>query len=397
MPPLWYRVRWRQLLVGSLLGHEMRAEFRLPKGFEQEVCTAIAGHLRGLLFPVDYMPSAADLRTVLQVAFWSSLIRDEGRTANFVVNLRPRGGATCAMPFQQPIELTAVNLAKIAMATIPHVSAVRVGPHPGALSILGIDTLLSAVAPVRVAVLGPAMLAVKSAGATVARVSGGSAELTDLGMYGRHLFSDSEFPGSDEDRHRESRFLDIARAMQAHGHGGIVLILGVDEPPRSQLATDLELHFSLSRPFGGAREVDEERAKALERVTNAMTAGEVADLLLHLQTTQISREQYIAGLAQTTAIDGATLVSSDASLLAFGCKIRLSNAPRITLMRPTSRSPSAFDLGAFGGTRHQSAARFVGKYPGSRAIVSSQDGNLSILSHRGPDEVDCLEHAEWIL
>lgn len=375
----------------------MRGEYRLPEDFEQQVCTAIEGHLQPYLFPIAYVPSAAHLGTVLQVAFWSSLIRDEGRTADFVVNLRPRGDATCTMPFQQSIELTAEHLAKIAVATSPHVSAVRVGPDPEVLSILGIDTLLAAAAPVRVEVLGPATLAVKSAGATVARVSGGSAELIDLGVYARHLFSDSDFPGSDEDRNRESRFLDIARGMQAHGHGGTVLILGVGEPHESKLSADLELHYPLIRPFGGAREADEERAKALEGVTNAMTAAEVSQLVLNLQTTRISREQYISGLAQTTAIDGATLVSSDASLLAFGCKIRLSNTPRITQTRPTSGSASVFGLAEFGGTRHQSAARFVGKYPGSRAIVSSQDGKLSILSHRGPDEVECLEHAEWIL
>jgi hypothetical protein len=74
----------------------------------------------------------------------------------------------------------------------------------------------------------------------------------------------------------------------------------------------------------------------------------------------------------------------------------LSNTPRIQRRRPTLAHATSVDLAEFGGTRHQSTARFVGKHKGSRAIVVSQDGKVSILSHVGPDEVHCLEHAEWI-
>jgi hypothetical protein len=126
-------------------------------------------------------------------------------------------------------------------------------------------------------------------------------------------------------------------------------------------------------------------------------AAEARELVARLRTNEISREQYITSLARTTVLDGATLVSNDGSPRALGCKIRLSNEVTITRRRPTSALPSVIELAEFGGTRHQSAARFVGNYPGTRAIVSSQDGNVSIVNHRRKDEVDCLEHAEWIL
>jgi hypothetical protein len=103
----------------------------------------------------------------------------------------------------------------------------------------------------------------------------------------------------------------------------------------------------------------------------------------------------LASVVRSTAIDGAALVSAEGALLAFGCKILLTNTPRIRLTRPTAAPPRHVELSDFGGTRHQSAARFVGQHAGSRAIVSSQDGMISILNHAGPDQVDCLEHAEW--
>jgi hypothetical protein len=100
-------------------------------------------------------------------------------------------------------------------------------------------------------------------------------------------------------------------------------------------------------------------------------------------------------VVRTTALDGAAVVSCEGALLAFGCKVRLTNTPEIRRTRPTVAPTQQVKLTDFGGTRHQSAARFVGRHPGTRAIVCSQDGTVSILNHGGPDIVDCLEHAEW--
>ncbi len=196
---------------------------------------------------------------------------------------------------------------------------------------------------------------------------------------------------------REHRFLDIARAMHAHGHGGTLLILGTDEPTEAELERSLERHFGLARPFEGPPHADSEQASIHHALRHVTIAAEARELVLRVRTNEASREQYITALARTTVLDGATLVSNDGSARALGCKIRLSNEVSITRRRPTSASPSVIELAEFGGTRHQSAARFVGNYPGTRAIISSQDGNVSIVNHRSKDEVDCLEHAEWIL
>ncbi len=149
----------------------MQGEFTLPRQFERRVREAIDEQLRRDLLEVDYLPSEAELARVLQVAFWASLLRDEGRETNFIIHLRP-GPAPSTILLQHPVEFTAQHLVRLSMATLPGVSALHVGPGPDGLAIWGIDTLLAAAAPLRVEVIAPATISVKSGSATVARVSG---------------------------------------------------------------------------------------------------------------------------------------------------------------------------------------------------------------------------------
>ncbi|HEX2882597.1 MAG TPA: hypothetical protein VHO25_23920, partial [Polyangiaceae bacterium] len=254
------------------------------------------------------------------------------------------------------------------------------------------------VSPVRIEILAPTTIAVKAADATVAFISGNNAELIDLDIYARYFFIDSPFPAeSILDQDRERRFFDIARAMHRNGHGGILLVLASStSAPGSTELSSLETHYLLTTPFHGLREIDAEETEIFSAMQATKSGSEARGLFSRLRAAELLHLQYISSLACTTAVDGATVVSSDGSLLAFGCKVTLSNAPSIRIRRPTTARATTVELTDFGGTRHQSAARYVGKYPGSRAIVLSQDGKVSILNHAGPDQVDCLEHAEWI-
>jgi hypothetical protein len=377
----------------------MECEFRLPAGFERRMYDAIVDHIKPDMFDdVGYVPDAADLLRILQIAFWSSLLRDEGRTVNFVLNLRPGQAPSRIMPLDAPVEFTAQELAKISMATTPDASAIHVGPGPSGLKIWGIDTLFGNAASVRIAVHRPASIAVIAGNAPVALIFGSRGELIDLELYATYFFTDSPFPSEKyEDQDREHRFLDIAREMHGHGHGGTLLVLGrPSAEPAGAWRSSLEAHYLLSRPFDGLRQTDEEQTGLFDASRQATTADEAKEVFAHQRRSDLSRSQYVSGLARTTAVDGATVVSHEGALLAFGCKIGLSNEPTIRRRRPTVGPWVNVPLADLGGTRHQSAARFVGKHPGSRAIVASQDGRVSILNHRG-NHVECLEHVEWIL
>jgi hypothetical protein len=90
----------------------------------------------------------------------------------------------------------------------------------------------------------------------------------------------------------------------------------------------------------------------------------------------------IAGL---TAVDGATVLSDQYELLAFGTKIRrpVGSAPveRIVVTEPIIGDRAVVvDAVQNGGTRHLSAAQFVHDQRDALALVASQDGRFTIFA-----------------
>jgi hypothetical protein len=376
----------------------MECLFELPAGFVRVVHEAIARHLESRGKASDCALTPDELRSTLQAALWASVMRVEGQPVEFSINLHPNAAPSHAIPLRRSVQLGAAELARLSTATLPGVSAVHVGRGERFLEILGVDTLLDDASAVRVEVRGPAALAIKAGSATIAFVYGSEAEVLDPRVYSSYLFVDSTYPVEHEaDAERERRFFDIARAMHTQARGGTLLVLGSAEGGRDarELSGSLESHYELERPFDGLREIDAEEAELLRALQAASSGSEARALLLRLRAAEHAHSQYLAGVVRTTAIDGAALVSAEGALLAFGCKVLLMNTPTIRRTRPTLAASRPVALKDFGGTRHQSAARFVGRHAGTRAIVASQDRTISILNHAGPDQVECLEHAEW--
>jgi len=97
----------------------------------------------------------------------------------------------------------------------------------------------------------------------------------------------------------------------------------------------------------------------------------------------LSREvDMVAGL---TAVDGATLMSDQYELLAFGAKIGRPEGKipvnRILVTEPiVGDQSSVVHPAQSGGTRHLSAAQFVQDQRDSIALVASQDGKFTLFS-----------------
>jgi len=87
----------------------------------------------------------------------------------------------------------------------------------------------------------------------------------------------------------------------------------------------------------------------------------------------------IAGL---TAVDGATILSDDYDLLAFGAKISrregAAQVERVIASEPLNGAVSRIVAPAqLGGTRHISAAQFAQDQRDAFALVASQDGRFT--------------------
>jgi hypothetical protein len=92
--------------------------------------------------------------------------------------------------------------------------------------------------------------------------------------------------------------------------------------------------------------------------------------------------EMVAGL---TAVDGATVITKDYEVLAFGAKIgRRDGWPRVqevVVTEPIEGSAAVIAHPAeLGGTRHLSAAQFVQDQRDALALVASQDGRFTIFA-----------------
>jgi hypothetical protein len=106
-------------------------------------------------------------------------------------------------------------------------------------------------------------------------------------------------------------------------------------------------------------------------------------------------------LGQITAVDGATIITKDFDLIAFGAKIKSKSkeTPEKVLVREPFKESSEIEcsLADFGGTRHQSAAQFVFDQNESFAIIASQDGRISVVFWSTKKQmVSAIRHAEYV-
>lgn len=161
--------------------------------------------------------------------------------------------------------------------------------------------------------------------------------------------------------------IQLAVSMRAHRHGGALLVV----PSGSTLWKDSIIHpiqYPVSPAFSGLAE---------------LVKGEPLIGSDGFRQIALSREvEHIAGL---TAIDGATIISDQHELLAFGAKIGRGEgsipAGTVSMVEPVNGSSAVnVHAGQIGGTRHLSAAQFVYEQRDASAFVASQDGHFTIFS-----------------
>ena len=92
--------------------------------------------------------------------------------------------------------------------------------------------------------------------------------------------------------------------------------------------------------------------------------------------------EMIAGL---TAVDGATVITDQYELLAFGAKIARRDGhlrvEYVTVTEPIEDAvPVVMHPTRIGGTRHLSAVQFVHDQRDATALVASQDGRVTVFS-----------------
>jgi hypothetical protein len=319
---------------------------------------------------------AAVIQTIVDVAFWASLRREEGLTPKISMAFLAPEQAGQALLFSQPLGLTPAGLAKLAPAVERPGIHLGVWPMAGELRVWGTTRLLPAFCFV-IEVVGSGLLVIKHRadsfgkfvnvavleGDQVKIVDEGGANIPDCpGMLKSLLGTDWPATSSTS----VNVLVQLAASMRAHGRGGALLVVPSASPSwRESIASPIL--YNVDPPFG-----------ALEDVLSRQ-----ADSDQHEWQEDLRRAvDHIAGL---TAVDGATLINDRFELLAFGAKIirRRGNAvvERVLVTEPIDGSVMTEATPVqLGGTRHLSAAQFVHDQHDSSALVASQDGRFTIFT-----------------
>jgi hypothetical protein len=168
--------------------------------------------------------------------------------------------------------------------------------------------------------------------------------------------------------------LQLAVSIRMHGRGGILLVVptGSDSWTGSILQP---ISYAVAPPFSALADLMRKDAsgKASRKWEEAL--GRIVD-----------------GVAGLTAVDGATIITADYEVLAFGAKIvrrtGSSQVAQVIVTEPIEGgTPWIAEPSQIGGTRHLSAAQFVHDQRESVALVASQDGRFTVFAWSPADDM----------
>jgi hypothetical protein len=323
-------------------------------------------------------PDAPAIEAIIDAAFWASLRREEGYSPKISLAFLPPEQAGQPLMFERRLPLTPAALARLAPAVE------RPGIHLGVwrereeLSVWGTTHTIPRFCFV-LEVIEPGLLVIKyrrgqESGkfVNVIVLEGDQIKVVDeqgtsLPDCPALLTPVLGFGSPDSRADSVNVLVQLAASMRAHGRGGSLLVVPQgSEAWRESIVWPVP--YAVVPPFS--------ELAALMR----QDAGERNKRLW--QEALIDAVEITAGL---TAVDGATVISDQYELLAFGAKIgRRDGGAQVEQLVVTE--PIVGDVASvvhpvqLGGTRHMSAAQFVQDQRDAVALVASQDGHFTVFA-----------------
>jgi sensor domain DACNV-containing protein len=352
--------------------------------------------------PTAPLPDAATVESLIDVAFWASLRREESYVPKISLTLLPPDAAPHPLLFERPLPLSPTALVKIAPAVERagiHLGVWRDGTNGSrdGLSVWGTIRAIPSLSVV-VEVSAPGLVVVKHhrgepgkfvnvavlEGDQVKVIDERASSLPDCPPLLTSLLgfdSPASWHGGPDS---VNILVQLAVSMRAHGRGGLLLMV---QPGSEAWQESIvrPIPYAVVPAFGElavlSREPREMRKTRTWREAVARTVDAVAGL---------------------TAVDGATVVTSDYELMAFGAKIvRRKGSPQVEQVAVTE--PIEGDVAQIvhptqmGGTRHLSAAQFVHDQHDAIALVASQDGRFTVFAWSPCEEMVHAHRVETLL
>jgi hypothetical protein len=360
----------------------MQTGYPAARAVAPTVAEQLAAHLaaareRGFA-DVAPQPDAATIAALVDLAFWASLQREEGRAPRISLAFVPPETGAHAMVFERALAADPRGLARLAPAV--ERPGIHLGAWPdggGELRVWGTTRSVPLLAFV-IEVVEPGLLVLKQrrgeehdkfgtiavlAGDRVQVVDEAGASLPDCpGLLAQLLGFETPDPGDGS----VNVLIQLAVSMRAHGRGGSLLVVPADADGWHESAAQPIPY--LVCPYAGLAELL--RADADEQARPAW---------------RDSLERAVEAVAGLTAVDGAAVLNARHEVLAFGVKLaRRRGSERVERVAVTApvvgNAPVVVEPSALGGTRHLSAAQFVHDQRDALALVASQDGRFTVFA-----------------
>lgn len=323
-------------------------------------------------------PPLKVIESMIDVGFWASLRKEEGRSPKISLAYLPPLLAGQPLVFAERILLNPHVLTKLAPAVERSGIHLGVWDENGELYCWGTTRSIPDCCFV-LEVVEPGLLVIKHRringfgkfinvavlkGDEIKIIDEHSSSLPDCPAMLTSLL-DYNSPAGWNDS--VNLLVQLAASMRSHGHGGSLLVV-----PSGTNAWRDSIVQPITYPVTPA--YDEIKKLMLQKV-------EEEDMAVWQEEVNRTIES-VAGL---TAVDGATIINDELELMAFGAKIGLSsNGVAVEQMMVTEpvigNTASIISPSQNGGTRHLSAAQFVFDQRDAIALVSSQDGRFTIFS-----------------
>lgn len=356
---------------------------------------AVPTRSAGRLSP-SAVPDAADIEAIIDAAFWASLRREEGYVPRISLALLLPEQAPHPLRFERPLPLSPSTLVRVAPAV--ERPGIHLGLSHGSTGDLRVwgTTRTVPVSTFVLEVSAPGLLVVKhhthegGKFVNVAVLEGDQVKVIDekastLPDCPSLLTALLGFDTHDAARKRPTNVhVQLAVSMRAHGRGGALLVVpSGDDSWRDSIVKPIS--YAIKPAF-------------LELGSLVQRGAEPGDE----RAWQEAVDQTIAAIAGLTAVDGATILSDQHELLAFGAKIsRRHGAPsveQVTVTEPIEGSDALIvHPTRLGGTRHLSAAQFVSDQHEALALVASQDGRFTVFAWSPCEEMVHAHRVESLL
>jgi hypothetical protein len=324
------------------------------------------------------LPDTETIEAIIDAGFWASLRREEGFTPKISLAFVTPEHVQLPLRFERPIPLSAQPLTRLAPAVERpgiHLGVCRDGDE---FRVWGATRHLPAFCFV-LEVIAPGLLVIKHSRAdesgkfvNVAVLQGEQIKVVDQkasalpdcpDLLTSLLGFDTQYASGES----VNVLIQLAVSMRAHGRGGLLLV--VPSGSRTwQESFAQPIMYSVVPPFAALAELMQE-PRPENPPRRWMDAVRRA----------------VDGIAGLTAVDGATVITTQYEVLAFGAKIirRRGSPPVLSVIVTEPIEGAAAEVvepAQLGGTRHLSAVQFGHDQRDSIALVASQDGRFTVFA-----------------